>query len=187
MGAKLSGCTIAFYVPDGRCGMIVSIPDHCLPFYFVAKLLRLPSGYCSWTARVHTCFVVGLSGCTQYMLGSTTYAWIQGVHVHSVHNGWIRPWFMLKSYKYRICMLGQYSYLNKKINVFSINSVPICTYMYLVSSETSQSIKLYKTFQATVIARMLSNWEFYYTKLRWRDAARALVNLFVTGVIIDIR
>ena len=28
-------CFIPFDVSDGRCGIIVSVPDHCLPFYFV--------------------------------------------------------------------------------------------------------------------------------------------------------
>ena len=28
-------CFFPFDVSDGRCGIIVSIPDHCLPFYFV--------------------------------------------------------------------------------------------------------------------------------------------------------
>ena len=27
-------CVFPFDVSDGRCGIIVSIPDHCLPFYF---------------------------------------------------------------------------------------------------------------------------------------------------------
>ena len=27
-------CFFPFDVSDGRCGIIVSIPDHCLPFYF---------------------------------------------------------------------------------------------------------------------------------------------------------
>ena len=27
-------CVCPFDVSDGRCGIIVSIPDHCLPFYF---------------------------------------------------------------------------------------------------------------------------------------------------------
>ena len=28
-------CFFPFDDSDGRCGIIVSIPDHCLPFYFV--------------------------------------------------------------------------------------------------------------------------------------------------------
>ena len=31
-------CFFPFDVSDGRCGIIVSIPDHCLPFYFVLSL-----------------------------------------------------------------------------------------------------------------------------------------------------
>ena len=27
-------CFFPFDVSDGRCGIIVSIPDHCLPLYF---------------------------------------------------------------------------------------------------------------------------------------------------------
>ena len=27
-------CFFPFDFSDGRCGIIVSIPDHCLPFYF---------------------------------------------------------------------------------------------------------------------------------------------------------
>ena len=27
-------CVFPFDVSDGRCGIIVSIPVHCLPFYF---------------------------------------------------------------------------------------------------------------------------------------------------------
>ena len=27
-------CFFPFDVSDGRCGIIVSVPDHCLPFYF---------------------------------------------------------------------------------------------------------------------------------------------------------
>ena len=33
-------CFFPFDVSDGRCGIIVSIPDHCLPFYFEFKDLR---------------------------------------------------------------------------------------------------------------------------------------------------
>ena len=31
-------CFFRFDVSDGRCGIIVSIPDHCLPFYFSIQL-----------------------------------------------------------------------------------------------------------------------------------------------------
>ena len=30
-------CFIPFDVSDGRCGLIVSVPDHCLPFYFADR------------------------------------------------------------------------------------------------------------------------------------------------------
>ena len=30
-------CFFPFDVSGGRCGIIVSIPDHCLPFYFVTS------------------------------------------------------------------------------------------------------------------------------------------------------
>ena len=29
---------LSLYVSDGRCGIIVSVPDHCLPFYFIAVI-----------------------------------------------------------------------------------------------------------------------------------------------------
>ena len=31
-------CFFPFDVSDGRCGIIVSVPDHCLPFYFEKNL-----------------------------------------------------------------------------------------------------------------------------------------------------
>ena len=34
-------CFFPFDVSDGRCGIIVSIPDHCLPFYFALKFKLL--------------------------------------------------------------------------------------------------------------------------------------------------
>ena len=34
-------CFFPFDVSDGRCGIIVSVPDHCLPFY-CAKCLSKP-------------------------------------------------------------------------------------------------------------------------------------------------
>ena len=33
-------CFFPFDVSDGRYGIIVSIPDHCLSFYFVLKILK---------------------------------------------------------------------------------------------------------------------------------------------------
>ena len=30
----------SFDVSDGRCGIIVSIPDHCFPFYLVFLILQ---------------------------------------------------------------------------------------------------------------------------------------------------
>ena len=30
-----------FDVSDGRCGIIVSIPDHCLPFYFLYRRIQM--------------------------------------------------------------------------------------------------------------------------------------------------
>ena len=30
--------SLAFDVSGGRCGIIVSIPDHCLPFYFLMNM-----------------------------------------------------------------------------------------------------------------------------------------------------
>ena len=36
MGGVLYHAICRFFdVSDGRCGIIVSIPDHCLPFYFL--------------------------------------------------------------------------------------------------------------------------------------------------------
>ena len=34
-------CFFPFGVSDGRCGLIVSIPDHCLPFYSTLKEMSL--------------------------------------------------------------------------------------------------------------------------------------------------
>ena len=31
-----------FDVSDGRCGIIVSIPDHCIPFYFESPKICHP-------------------------------------------------------------------------------------------------------------------------------------------------
>ena len=36
-------CFFPFDVSDRRCGIIVSIPDHCLPFYLVLYLIPLRS------------------------------------------------------------------------------------------------------------------------------------------------
>ena len=34
-------CFFPFDVSDGRCGIIVSVPDHCLPFNFFKKSVSL--------------------------------------------------------------------------------------------------------------------------------------------------
>ena len=34
-------CFFPFDVSDGRCGIIVSVPDHCLPFYFFVLFLSV--------------------------------------------------------------------------------------------------------------------------------------------------
>ena len=37
----LGSSYFVFDVSNGRCGIIVSVPDHCLPFYFIYKKFYL--------------------------------------------------------------------------------------------------------------------------------------------------
>ena len=40
LGSNYFMFVFPFDVSDGRCGINVSIPDHCLPFYFATFVLK---------------------------------------------------------------------------------------------------------------------------------------------------